>query len=66
MLHLHDGWTELNSCVDLMLQESSKTLPGHEDVCRHLLEVVLIQLARQQDLSFPARLPAPGPARSAS
>ena len=59
MLHLHDGWTELNSCVDLMLQESSKTLPGHEDVCRHLLEVVLIQLARQQDLSFSGEAPGP-------
>ena len=40
MLHIYNGWTELNSCVDLMLQESSKTLPGHEDVCRRLLEVV--------------------------
>ena len=59
MLHLHDGWTELNSCVDLMLQESAKTLPGHEDVCRHLLEVVLIQLARQQDLSFSGEAPGP-------
>lgn len=59
MLHLHDGWTELNSCVDLMLQESSKTLPGHEDICRHLLEVVLIQLARQQDLSFSGEAPGP-------
>jgi len=59
MLHLHDGWTELNSCVDLMLQESAKTLPGHEDVCRHLLEVVLIQLGRQQDLSFSGETPGP-------
>ena len=59
MLHIYNGWTELNSCVDLMLQESSKTLPGHEDVCRCLLEVVLIQLGRQQDLSFSGEAPGP-------
>ena len=59
MLHIYNGWTELNSCVDLMLQESSKTLPGHEDVCRCLLEVVLIQLGRQQDLSFSGETPGP-------
>mgnify|MGYP001110499791 FL=1 len=59
MLHIYNGWTELNSCVDLMLQESSKTLPGHEDVCRCLLEVVLIQLGRQQDLSFSGESPGP-------
>ncbi len=59
MLHIYNGWTELNSCVDLMLQESSKTLPGHEDVCRRLLEVVLIQLGRQQDLSFSGESPGP-------
>ena len=45
--------------MDLMLQESSKTLPGHEDVCRCLLEVVLIQLGRQQDLSFSGEAPGP-------
>lgn len=52
MLHLHDGWTELNNCLDMMLHESSKTQPGHEKICQHLLEVVLIWLGRQQDLSF--------------
>lgn len=52
MLHLHDGWTELNSCLDIMLHESSKTQPGHERICQNLLEVVLIWLGRQQDLSF--------------
>lgn len=52
MLHLHDGWTELNNCLDMMLHESSQTRPGHEKICQHLLEVVLIWLGRQQDLSF--------------
>ena len=45
--------------MDLTLQESAKTLPGHEDVCRHLLEVVLVQLGRQQDLSFSGETPGP-------
>ena len=52
MLHLHDGWAELHNCLDLMLNESSKTLPGHEAVCQHLLEVVLILLERQDSLSL--------------
>lgn len=59
MLHIHDGWTELNNCVDLMLQESSRPLPGHEEVCRHLLEVVLIRLGRQQDLSYSGEASGP-------
>lgn len=59
MLHVHDGWGELSGCLDLMLQESAKTLPGHEEVCRHLLEVVLIRLGRQQDLSFSGEAPGP-------
>lgn len=52
MLHLHSGWRELVGCLNLMLQESQQAQPGHEEVCRHLLEVVLIHLGRQQDLSF--------------
>ena len=59
MLHISDGWAELNSCVSLMLQESANTPPGHEEVCRHLLEVVLIRLERQQDLSFSGEVPGP-------
>lgn len=47
MLHLHNGWTELNSCLDIMLHESSKTQPGHAEICQHLLEVALIWLGRQ-------------------
>lgn len=54
MLHLDSGWTELKNCLDLMLQESFKTLPGHQAACQHLLEVVLILLGRQKDLSFSA------------
>ena len=52
MLHLHTGWKELMACLHLMLQEVYDTLPGCEDACRHLLEVVLIRLERQRGLSF--------------
>lgn len=59
MLHLHEGWTELNNCLDIMLHESSRTQPGREKICQHLLEVVLIWLGRQQDLSFSGAVSGP-------
>ncbi len=40
------------SCLRLMLQEAGESLPGHEQVCRSLLEVVLIRLNRQQDAAL--------------
>ncbi len=49
MLHLHTGWEELMACLALILRETGEALPGHEQVCRDLLEVVLIRLGRQQD-----------------
>lgn len=52
MLHLHSGWRELTACLELMLQETAETRPGFEEVCRHLLEVVLIRLTRQNMLSL--------------
>ena len=52
MLHLHSGWRELLSCLELMLQEARDAQPGYEEVCRHLLEVVLIRLERQESLSL--------------
>ncbi len=52
MLHIHTGWKELASCLNLMLQESYEALPGHEEVCHSLLEVALVLLGRQKDLSF--------------
>lgn len=59
MLHIHKGWRELNSCLDIMLRESSQTRPGHEEICQHLLEVVLIWLGRQQSLSFSSKASGP-------
>lgn len=52
MLHLHSGWKDLMDCLGLMLQEAHQALPGHEEVCRNLLEVVLIRLRRQEDVSL--------------
>ena len=59
MLHLHSGWRELMACLELMLQEVHGARPGHEEICRNLLEVVLIRLERQQDLSFSGEVPGP-------
>ena len=62
-LHTH-GCAELNSCLDLMLQESSESLAGHEAACQHLLEVLLIRLGRQQAMSLSGEAPGPGPRAS--
>lgn len=52
MLHIHSGWKELMHCLHLILQESYDARPGYEEVCRHLLQVVLLRLKRQITLSF--------------
>ncbi len=57
MLHLHSGWRELMACLELMLQEVRGARPGHEEICRNLLEVVLIRLSRQEDLSLTEESP---------
>lgn len=52
MLHLHSGWRELTSCLELMLQEAVQARPGCQEICRHLLAVVLIRLERQDELAL--------------
>ncbi len=52
MFHLHSGWRELMTCLELMLREVRDARPGHEEACRHLLEVVLICLERQGGLDL--------------
>ena len=52
MLHLHTGWKEILNCLNLMLLEVQEGEPGHETVCHHLLEVILLRLSRRRDLSF--------------
>lgn len=63
MLHLHSGWRELRSCLDLMLQEAREAQPGYEAVCRSLLEVVLVRLGRQGGLAMGAEPSEPGASR---
>ncbi len=52
MLHLHTGWEELMGCLELMLREAGESQPGYEQVCRNLLDVVLIRLGRQRDAAL--------------
>ena len=52
LLHLHTGWEELMGCLRLMLQEAEESLPGYEQVCRSLLDVVLVRLNRQRDAAL--------------
>ncbi len=52
MLHLRTGWEELMGCLRLMFREAEESLPGYEQVCRSLLEVVLIRLNRQRDAAL--------------
>ena len=63
MLHLHSGWRELMACLELMLQEAREELPGCGEVCRRLLEVVLIRLERQGELSLGAEPAEPRASR---
>ncbi|MBD5102586.1 MAG: AraC family transcriptional regulator [Subdoligranulum sp.] len=59
MFHLQSGWQELMGCLDLMLRETQEQQPGCEEVCRHLLEVVLLRLGRQGALSLGAQAAGP-------
>ncbi len=40
------------NCLELMLQEALETRSGYEEVCTRLLEVVLVRLGRQEELSL--------------
>ena len=63
MLHLHTGWEELVLCLRLMLQEAEGALPGHEAVCQNLLEVVMIRLGRQRDITLSGEAAGPRSSR---
>ena len=66
MFHLHSGWRKLMECLQLMLQESIEARSRYEEVCHHLLEVILIQLERQGDLELGAKQTAPRVSRECS
>lgn len=52
--HFYTGWDEIVSFLRLMLQEVRDELPGHQHVCQHLLEVILLRLLRQNNLTLTA------------
>ena len=52
--HFYTGWDEVISCLRLMLQEARGELPGHQLICQHLLEVILLRLLRQDNLTLTA------------
>lgn len=66
MLHLHSGWRELIICLELMLREAQEEQSGHETVCGHLLEAVLILLERQEELALGPEPAAPRVSRECS
>lgn len=63
MLHLHRGWDELMSCLRLMIQEADAAQRGYEQVCGALLSVVLIRLARQDEVALSGKAGGPGTSR---
>ncbi|MCI9122216.1 MAG: helix-turn-helix transcriptional regulator [Oscillibacter sp.] len=63
LVHLLEGWEELMGCLRLMFQEAARTLPGYGEVCRNLLEVVLIRLGRQRDAALSGEAPGPHASR---
>lgn len=52
MIHLHRGWEPLMSCLELMLLEAREAQPDYEQACGALLSVVLVQLARQEEVTL--------------
>lgn len=56
-LPIQSGWESLTGCLRLMLQELRDGREGCGAVCQHMLEVILLQLLRQQEVAL-----APAPA----
>ena len=52
MVHLQGRHSQLNACLQLMLQEAREQGEGWEQVCQNLLEITLWWLARRDDFSF--------------
>ena len=52
--HFYTGWDEMANCLRLMLQEVRGGQPGHQRICQHLLEVILLRLLRRDDLVLTA------------
>ena len=52
--HFYTGWDEIANCLRLMLQEARGGQPGHQLICQHLLEVILLRLRRRNGLVLTA------------
>lgn len=63
MLHLHSDWEKFTVFLRLMLQEVREEQPGYELVCRHLLNVLLTYLNRQENMPLSAKPSGPRTSR---
>lgn len=63
MLHLHSDWEKFTVFLRLMLQEVQEEQPGYELVCRHLLNVLLTYLNRQENMPLSAKPSGPRTSR---
>lgn len=52
--HFDTSWKEIEGYLRLMLQEARSGKPGHQLVCQHLLEIIVLQLLRQGNLALTA------------
>ncbi len=49
LLHLSAGQDGISSCLHMLVQESRAGLPGCDQICRSLLEIILQRLRRRED-----------------
>lgn len=54
MIHLTAQQSQINACLDLLVQEARERSDGWCEICQDLLDVFLRRLARYQDLSLTA------------
>lgn len=54
LMHLHTEQASVSACLRQMIQECMGKQPRYDLVCRHLLEVILLQLMRRDDFSLSA------------
>lgn len=55
--HISSGWEEMTVCLKLMLQEARSGQADYHLVCQHLLDIILLQLQRQDDLAIASSQP---------
>ena len=63
LMHLHEEQASISACLSLMLQECQDELADHDQVCQHLLEIILLQLLRRDDFALSAAPTGPRTSR---